>query len=77
MSTPVPLELQSKIAGWRLRAAEGTLTLEEMKEAIIHLRAGRMSAAASANATKRASAAGAKKTVIKNSDDLLSELEGL
>lgn len=75
MSSPVPLELQSKIAGWRLRAAEGTLTIEEMKEAIIHLRAGRMNAAAAAAATKRAS--GAKKTVIANSDDLLSELEDL
>jgi hypothetical protein len=77
MSIPVPLELQSKIAGWRLRAAEGTLTLEEMKEAVVYLRAGRLSAAGAAAATKRASAAGAKKTVINNSDDLLSELEGL
>jgi len=77
MSTPVPLELQSKIAGWRLRAAEGTLTLEEMKEAVIYLRAGRLSAAGAAAATKRSTAAGAKKTVIGNSDDLLSELEGL
>jgi len=77
MSAPVPLELQAKISGWRLKAAEGTLTLEEMKEAIIYLRAGRMSAAASANTARRASAAGAKKTVISNSDDLLSELEGL
>lgn len=77
MSTPVPLELQAKIASWRLRAADGTLTLDEMKEAIVYLRAGRMSAATAAVATKRASAAGAKKTVISNSDDLLSELEGL
>jgi len=77
MSTPIPLELQSKIAGWRLRATEGTLTLDEMKEAIIYLRAGRRNAAAAASTTKRASAAGAKKTVIANSDDLLSELEGL
>lgn len=74
MSNPIPLELQAKIAAWRLRAAEGTLTLEEMKEAIVHLRAGRLTAATAAATTKRASAAGAKKTVISNSDDLLDEI---
>lgn len=77
MSSPIPLELQSKIAAWRLRAAEGTLTLDEMKEAIVHLRAGRLTAATAAATTKRTSAAGAKKTVIANSDDLLSELDDL
>ena len=75
MSSPIPLELQSKIAAWRLRAAEGTLTLDEMKEAIVHLRAGRLSAATAAAVTKRSS--GAKRTVIANSDDLLSELDDL
>ena len=45
MSSPVPLELQAKIADWRLRAADGTLTLEEMKEGVRYLRAGRVSAA--------------------------------
>lgn len=74
MSNPIPLELQSKIASWRLRAAEGTLTLEEMKEAIVHLRAGRLSAATAAATAKRSSAAGTKKTVIGNSDDLLDEI---
>jgi len=74
MSGPIPLELQSKIASWRLRAAEGTLTLEEMKEAIVHLRAGRLGAATAAATAKRSSAAGGKRTVISNSDDLLDEI---
>lgn len=72
MMTP---ELQTKIAGWRLRAAEGTLTLEEMKEAIVHLRAGRLGAAQAAQkaraTTKRAIAE------IPSADDMLSDLEGL
>ena len=74
MSNPIPLELQSKIAAWRLKAAEGTLTLDEMKEAIVHLRAGRLSAAVAASTAKKVSATGAKKTIISNSDDLLDEI---
>jgi hypothetical protein len=73
MSNPVPLELQAKIASWRLRAADGTLTLEEMREAILHLRAGRVSAQAASATAKR------KKAIaeIPKAADLLDELEGL
>jgi len=73
MGNPVPLELQAKIASWRLRAAEGTLTREEMKEAIIHLRAGRVAAAAVSAPAKRAKAI----REIPKAGDLLDELEGL
>lgn len=75
MSNPVPLELQAKIASWRLRAAEGTLTLEEMKEAIVFLRAGRLGAAQAAQKT----AATRKKAIaaIPSAEDMLSDLEGL
>lgn len=73
MADPVPLELQSKIANWRLRAAEKTLTLEEMKEAIIYLRQGRVNAASFAAATKRKKAI----ATIPSADDMLSDLEGL
>lgn len=66
-------ELQSKIANWRLRAAEGTLTQEEMKEAIILLRAGRISTAYSSDSAKRKKAA----TTIVHADDLLSELDSI
>ena len=76
MSGPIPLELQSKIANWRLRAAEGTLTLDEMKEAITYLRAGRIAASQAAGAAKRGAAA-AKRTAPPPQEDMLSELEGL
>lgn len=77
MSGPISLELQSKISSWRLRAAAGELTIEEMREAVIYLRQGRLSAANAAAATKKASAAGAKRSVAPAQEDLLAELEGL
>lgn len=70
MSSPIPLELQAKITSWRLRAAEGTLTLDEMKEAIRHLRAGRVSAVAASAAAKRHKAV----VAIPSADDMLSDL---
>lgn len=73
MSSPIPAELAAKIASWRLKAADGTLELPEMKEAIIHLRAGRLASASAAPAAKR------KKAIaeIPKAADLLNELEGL
>lgn len=71
MSSPVPPELQAKISNWRLRAAEGTLTIDEMREAIKFLRAGRVQAAAASAKRKTAIAA------IPSADDMLSDLEGL
>lgn len=73
MTTPVPLDLQLKFAEWRRKTADGTITLEEMKEAISLVRAGRMAASQAAQSTKRAAA----KKVVPNADDLLGELEGL
>lgn len=66
-------ELQSKIILWRQKAVEGTLTIEEMKEAITVLRAGRVGAAIASDASRRKKA----KAVIPSADDLLGELEGL
>lgn len=74
MTNPVPLELQAKISSWRLKAAEGTLSLEEMKEAIIHLRAGRTAASVAAQATKRTAA---KRAVAPPAEDLLGELDSM
>lgn len=75
MSELLSPELQSKIALWRQKANDGTLTLEEQKEAILLLRAGRKNAltaqAASASKTKKAKAA------IPDADSLLDELGGL
>lgn len=70
MTSPIPLELQAKIASWRLKAAEGTLTIDEMKEGIIYLRAGRTTAAAAAKSSKKTS-------VAPPAEDMLSDMEGL
>jgi hypothetical protein len=72
MSNPVPLDLQAKIADWRLRAAAGTLTLPEMKEAIVHLRAGRISAYSTGVAAKKKAVA-----AVPAAADMLADLEGL
>jgi hypothetical protein len=63
-------ELQGQIAEWRLKAADGTLTQDEMKAAITLLRAGRVSAAYTSDASRRKTAA---KTIV-HADDLLGEL---
>jgi len=74
MSNPIPLELQSKIASWRLRATEGTLTLEEMREGIVFLRAGRLGAASAAAAAKRVPT---KRSAPPSQDSMLDELGDL
>lgn len=63
-------ELQSKIATWRAKAVNGTLSPEEMKEAILALRADRVGAAVASAASKRTKA----KAEIPSADDMLSEL---
>lgn len=63
-------ELQSKIALWRQKAVQGTLTQEEMKEAILALRADRVGAAVASAASKRSKA----KAEIPDADDLLAEM---
>ena len=63
-------EIQAKIAIWRQKAIDNSLTLEEMKEAITLLRQGRVSAAASSESARRAKA----KAAVPSADDLLSEL---
>lgn len=47
-------ELASKIALWRQKSAEGTMTIEEYREAIAELRAGRVTAAQSKAKPKKA-----------------------
>lgn len=64
-------ETSQKIANWRLQATAGTLSREDLKEAIATLRAGRGEAHAISAASK--SKAAAKKAPI-NSDDLLAGL---
>lgn len=63
-------ELQSKITLWRARAANGTLTQDEMREAIAALRADRIGAAIASDKSKRAKA----KAEIPDAGDLLKEM---
>lgn len=71
MSAQSP-ELQLQILQWRAKAREGTLTQDEMREAIRALRADRgatAQAVAGSKVTKSRAAAKAK----PNGDDLLNE----
>ena len=65
-------ETQARIQELRAKSAAGTITTEELREAITVLRQAR-GAAPQATAGTKARAKAAK----PNSDDLLSELEGL
>lgn len=69
-------EVNAKIQLWRQKAREGTLTQDEMKEAILILRADRKGASATSAASREKKAAGRAKANI-NSDSLLDELDGL
>jgi len=70
-------ETIERIAVLRQKSRENTLTQEEMREAINLMRNERLTAhATSATSKARKSTAAAKKGPI-NSDDLLSELDGL
>ena len=65
-------ELNQKIAAWRQKAVDGTLTLEEMKEAIVALQAGRVSASI-ASATSKSKKAPMN---VPSADSLMDELFG-
>lgn len=67
-------ELQAKITLWRHKGANGTLTIEEAREAVLALRADRVSASV-ASEKSRARAA-VKKADIPSADDLLAEMGG-
>lgn len=66
-------ETSEKVRVWRERAAAGTLTLDEMKEVITHLRAGRAAAATAPDGSKKKTTAQKKAPI--DSDDLLKGLE--
>jgi uncharacterized tellurite resistance protein B-like protein len=73
MTSPISPELQSKVAMWRVKVADGTITEAEMKEAVSLLRQGRLAAAQASATVKRKKAM----VAIPNADDLLAGLEGL
>lgn len=63
-------EVQSRMNHYRQKATEGTITLEEMRDAIRMLREDRRTASVSATAK-------APRKSARSADDLLGELEGL
>lgn len=65
-------ELSSKLAILRHKAAEGTATPDDLKEAILMMRQGRQAALAASEGAKRKTA----KAAIPNADALLDELLG-
>jgi len=65
----VPPNLQSQVKTWRSKMSDGTITLEDMKAAVIALRQGRTNAASAA-----ASAGKKTKKPARSADDLLGEL---
>lgn len=70
MYTP---ELQAKIALWRQKAAQGTLSRDEMREAILALREGRVGAAVASESSRRKRA----KTEVPDANELLAGLDNL
>jgi hypothetical protein len=64
-------ETQFRLIELRRKAAEGTLTLDEMREGIRLLRQGRVSAAAASEGARKKRA----KATPKSAEDLLSDLD--
>lgn len=74
--------LLNQINEWRRKASDGTISLEEMREAVKALRANRLaSAEAAAKSTKSggggSSGSRKKAAAAVNAGDLLNQLEGL
>lgn len=63
-----------KLADYRRKAADNTITLEEMREAVKLMRQGRVSAATASEKSRTTKAKTASKAPV-NADDLLSELD--
>lgn len=63
-------EVASKLAMWRQKAIDNTLTQDDMKEAIRIMRGDRVGAAIASSTSRRAKA----KAEIPKADDLLAEL---
>lgn len=63
-------EVASQIATWRARAAEGELTVDEMRKVVELVRGDRKTASLSAATAKKVKA----KKEVKSADDLLKEL---
>ena len=69
-------DLSTQVQLWRQKAREGTLTQDDMKEALIALRESRRAAGA-ISATSRATKGEVRTKKAINSDNLLNELDNL
>lgn len=63
-------ETQGRLAILRAKAVDGTLTLEEMKEAIVMMRGDRASSVRNSDSSRKAKV----KAAIPSADDMLNEL---
>lgn len=63
-------ELSAKMSIWRQKALEGTLSIEDQREAVAYMRGERKGAAISPEQAKRTKA----KKEIKSAEELLREL---
>lgn len=78
MSLEIPSSAQIEI--YRQKARDGTITTDELKQAIAFIREGRITAAAkpkSAGGTKRSSGGSNKQLSTEETDAMLKELEDL
>ena len=66
--------IQTNIQLWRSKSRDGTITLDEMRQAISAIRADRVGAGAVSAASTEKKAVAKAKNVPINSDDLLTEL---
>lgn len=66
-------ELEAKIAVWRQKAVDNTLSADEMREAVVIMRQGRRGAAIASDKARKSKAV----KEIPSAQDLLSELGAL
>ena len=66
--------INEKIQEWRRKCTDGTITLEEMREAIAAIRKERVNAQETSTKSKAKKADAKAKAQPINSDDLLGEL---
>jgi hypothetical protein len=70
-------ENSAKIQAWRQASREGTLSQDQLREAITLIREGRVGASTTSSKARTASATSRAKKAPVNSDSLLDELDGL
>jgi hypothetical protein len=72
MNSPYSLETLAKIAIWRQKCIDGTITIEEMREAVAVMRGDRKAAAQAAAASSKRTAK--PKAQVQSADEMLDEL---